>query len=535
VGVVSIDSSQPRILWPAPGLPALLSPSEQNLEVLVAAEALRADPLASWADGLGLRAVDGSPSFRLPVRDLVAGIPACEEPRVAAAAAALGVRHVVRFALDASAARAPDSPRRSRVFDLERAGACVRSRAVVRHAPGARIRIGFASDLHHAELWNAVHEALRRFAPDLAARALDPNAQVRRLVDDANRRAARGELDAIVLGGDLVDHVYRVARGACDGSADHSNWPELLEALAPLDVPSFAIPGNHDHRLYPWRPRVYGLEAIGVPPARLRGALRAGGLWDAWPLRPRDVDALRTREPDGRDGLSQYLVQMAPSPAFARDIGDLRLVFLSTGRDVLCRWSGVEPGRGRLLARSLRTSWEHPDSEGLDDAQIALLTEALRTAKRGAAIFLHAPLVHPVPDEAIEARLPNLAPGADDGQPARIRFEQRLYPTGLRQGVFFRNPAPFLRALQAADAPLTVVSGHIHRCHAWRWDSVRGDTRSCRLPLTGRGDGVLFAHAPAVAHAPPRETDQVPGYLVASFESGALCGLERVPLPPSGG
>jgi hypothetical protein len=44
------------------------------------------------------------------------------------------------------------------------------------------------------------------------------------------------------------------------------------------------------------------------------------------------------------------------------------------------------------------------------------------------------------------------------------------------------------------------------------------------------GEGVLFANAPAVAHAPPREPDQAPGYLVASFEDGALRCLEYVAL-----
>lgn len=522
----------PRVLWPAPGLPAVLGPGERTFDLLVAADGLGGGDLAAWGAGLGLRALDGAPIVPLVVREQLDALAAADEPKVAKAAAALGVRRVARLALDAGAAVGPDPPRRARVFDVVRAGVCVRPRAVARHVPGARLRIAFASDLHHASLWTAVHDVLRRFAPDVAARALDPNAQVRRLVEDLNRRASRGDLDAVVLGGDLVDHVYRTPRSACDGSAGHTNLPGLLEALATLEVPSFAISGNHDHRLYPWRPRVYGLEAIGVAPARLRGVLRAGGLWNAWPLRPSDLDALRTREADGRDGLTHHLAQLAPATDFTLELGGLRLVFLSTGRDILCRWSGVEPGRGRLLARSLRTSWEHPDSEGLDDGQLKLLASALGRARRGAAVFLHAPLLHPAAKEPIEARLPRLDPGEDDGDDARVRFEQRLYRTGLRQGVFFRNAAPFLRALRRAETPLAVVSGHIHRCHAWRWDPRRGDTESCRLPLPGASDRVLFATAPAVAHAPPLETDQTPGYLVTTFEHGAPCGLERVPLPP---
>jgi len=38
-------------------------------------------------------------------------------------------------------------------------------------------------------------------------------------------------------------------------------------------VPTVAIAGNHDYRLYPWRFRAYGLESVGIPAARIKSVL----------------------------------------------------------------------------------------------------------------------------------------------------------------------------------------------------------------------------------------------------------------------
>ena len=78
-------------------------------------------------------------------------------------------------------------------------------------------------------------------------------------------------------------------------------------------MPSFAIPGNHDFRVCPWRPRSYGLAELGIPAARTTALLRAADLWDAWPLRLADLHALRSREPGGRSALAQHLLQIAPA------------------------------------------------------------------------------------------------------------------------------------------------------------------------------------------------------------------------------
>jgi hypothetical protein len=508
----------PWPLWPALGWPALLGPGEHRLELL-ASHPGSITAAEAWARGLTARADDGS-RFPLALRSVEAVEAPERDPRVARAVSVLRPVGVARVVLDAALLPAPAPPASARLFDLVDAGGELRPRSLARLRESRRVRIAFASDLHWAALWSDVHDALARFAPDLAEHALHPNRQVERLVDDVNARAGAGDLDALVLGGDLVDHVYRVSRQACAGGIEQTNLPGLLGALARLRVPCFAIPGNHDHRLHPWRPRAYGLAEIGVPPSRLPGLLRAAGLWDRLRLRPSDLDALRTREADDRDALAHHLAEVAPAGDFVVDLGALRLVLLSTGRDALCDATRTEPGRRRLLLRSLPSSWEHPDSEGLDDEQLAFLADALGGARGGAAVFLHAPLLQPRPGERLEHRLPRLDPGDDDGHPARTRFERALFATGLRRGVFFRSPAGFLRRLRAAPGPLAVFSGHVHRPAAWTWDPASG-----RIATGGDRRGVSFAIAPAVAHAP---RGGAPGYLLAGFEGGELVSLDSL-------
>lgn len=66
---------------------------------------------------------------------------------------------------------------------------------------------------------------------------LDPALALQRLVARIGEmREQLGPIDAVLHSGDLSD----------DGSAD--SYSRLKEILAPLELPVFAVPGNHDHR-----------------------------------------------------------------------------------------------------------------------------------------------------------------------------------------------------------------------------------------------------------------------------------------------
>ena len=71
----------------------------------------------------------------------------------------------------------------------------------------------------------------------LVANRLDTAASLERLVDRVQEILPRiGRVEALLISGDLSD----------DGSTE--SYTRLRTLLAPLDLPSFAIPGNHDNR-----------------------------------------------------------------------------------------------------------------------------------------------------------------------------------------------------------------------------------------------------------------------------------------------
>jgi predicted MPP superfamily phosphohydrolase len=415
-------------------------------------------------------------------------------------------------------------PRRTRVFDLLHGDALIRPRCIASFdARDAIVRIAFASDLHLAAVWDDIADAIERHGPEWRRHLLHPIHLFERMIAEVDDLARRGELDIVVLGGDLVDHVFRQRRGN-GGNLSDTNLPLLLERIARLPVPIYAIPGNHDYRLFPWRARIYPFRGAGIPQSEARRIMKRAGLWDRWPIHPRDVESLRTQD-EGNATLWHHLSALAPLTDFTVDAGALRLIFLSTGRDVLPRWREVERGRIGMLLRSIPISYHHPDCEGFSDGQIASLRTALEDC-RNVALFFHAPLLNPPPGTRIEARLTRLDPPDDDRLSARIGFERKLFGSGLRHGVFFRNPACFVRTLASFPGSLTTFSGHVHGTHTAELDPRTLAVRSVGIRQAHSNGVHALINAPALGQTATRD-GEAPGYLLARFDGGRLTSVQR--------
>lgn len=511
------------VIWPAPLLPALVDGPQQTIELIVSSDDPSHEAIRSWAANLALR--DAASGDRVALQSLeLLTLKLSDVPRYARAGAAIAAsagKHLARLCLATAGTLTPPLPQRARVFDLVRADTVLRPRAAAARRAGASVlRIAFASDLHVAATWDEIAAAVERHAPRWRPHLFHPMELLWQMAEELTVLARSGDLDLLVLGGDLVDHVYRRPNGG--GGVEATNVPLLLPPLSRLPVPIYAIPGNHDYRLYPWRPRVYPFSSVGLPPPEAARVMRKAGMWDIWPVRACDLDALRTSEGDGEPALRHHLAMLAPATDFTVDFGKLRLIFLGTGCDVLSRWRTVERGRLGMLLRSLPVSYHHPDCEGLSEEQVDDLQASLRDCS-SAVLFFHAPLLNV---SGRLSRLPRLDAGSDGGLKARIGFERRLFKSGARHGVFFRNPALFLRALESFPGHLATFSGHIHAGTAIQIDRCTKAARRLSLRQVGAEEGPVLLTAPAVGQTATRAGESA-GYLLACFEDGRLASVER--------
>lgn len=521
-----LSDASPVIVWPAPGAPAFVSEPAREVEVIVRhRRGMPREDLRRWASSLRLQDAAGeSWATSAAIVEQLDLRPSDPRARALADQREQPDCSWARLRLGWSTPVPVMAPRSVRVLSIISAERVERRNAVAIFTADRRLRLAFASDLHIASLWDRVAEIIDRHAPDLAPVALHPSRLLARFVVAMNHLAARGEVDLVVLGGDLVDHIYSLPRGDVERGHRDTNIDQLLDLLAPLQVPFVAIPGNHDYRLFPWRPRVYGLGAIGLGALEHERLLRAAGWWGRWPMVPSDLDALRT-EADGHEPpLSHHFERIAPSADFHVDVRGMRLIFVDSGRDLILNWHRVEPHRRGLLLRALRHTWVDPDSEGLSAEQLDRVDGAVRGAQ-AIALFVHAPLFHPRPSRA-PSRL-DLDPGDGDRLEDQVAFEKRLFATGQRGGVLFRNPGGLLRSLRGARGPVTVFSGHVHKATCVNVDrrGLHGQVASF-APPSDPSITMPILTTPSLGHY-RRVHGEAPGYVLAAFDEGALVGLER--------
>jgi hypothetical protein len=223
------------ILWPALGHPAVLHADGQEIR-LTALLCLPGEPPEAADFRAALRSDD-----ELPLRVLKAeSVPLEAVQGIGRWAPWVldGAPRVTRLLLSASC---PDLLRRMTLFDLEiecRGRVFQKPGAVALHRPGSGLRIALATDLHLARRWDEHEEEFARChrdegpsGPDLAkfspAEAfsrqtvlnslVNPNRNFGAFIHVVNELAERGEADAVILSGDLVDLSSTAAAGVEGG------------------------------------------------------------------------------------------------------------------------------------------------------------------------------------------------------------------------------------------------------------------------------------------------------------------------------
>jgi hypothetical protein len=525
--------TEPFVVWPAPGSPAILEAGEDQFSVIVAHQCRTREDLKRWAEQLELQGKNTQITIPLDVGCVETLDSSRLESRARGFAAVLDTADVsyARIGLQTSRVHRAASRRGVDLYDLTVYRTLAKSRAVAFFGDRQQqLSLAFASDLHVATFWDEIADVVRRHAPRWLPEVADPTQMLRRFIKDANALCDRGELDLIVLGGDLVEYVHTQRRRKLGDCRTATNVHYLVKMLDQLSVPTIAVPGNHDHRLFPWRPRASRLQAIGLPAARARHLLKSSGHGDKrFPHRD-DVNALRTVDDAGRPALAHHLSLLAPATDFFVNLRGLRLVFASTGADAIARWRTTKANRFGSLIRSLPTAWTHPDSEGLYGDQVRQLAKSLQGAS-GAAVFFHAPLLHARSNGRVEDRMGRMNLEAFGGPGSLGALEHDLRRAGLRQGVCFRNLGMVIRELLATQCPLVTFSGHVHRATAIELDRLTLDLQSVAMRPPARAERVIsLLTGPALGQLSEGD-DGLPGYLLCRFDKGELASLDRRVLP----
>lgn len=525
-----MSCSDPSIIWPAPCFPAFLEPGDRHIELIACARNPDAGALRTWAERINLAGQSDGTALPASLDDVADAEPGMVDNLAgpfASSPLAAGM-HFFRLRLGLRPSSACDSSRSVRLFDLKVGDDVVRPRSValfLRHS--TTLNLAFACDLHTAKLCDDISAAAERYFSGTAPAVPGPARLLDTFIDETNALAANGGLDLVVLGGDLVDHVHTRPRGLTGhGVSEETNVDRLMTSLARLEIPCIAIPGNHDHRSFPPRPRLTRLPA-GLTRKQRVSVLKQAGMWNPLPLRLSDRDSLRTVNADGSTALGDHLARISPATDFCCLLRGLLLGFISTGRDILPRWREVEPARLGLLLSTLPTAMDHAESEGFSECQVARIHGWLQNCRGGAALFFHAPLLSPQHAGDGDTDTVDLNTGQQESMRDRIAFERLLRRYGLRTGASFRNPGPVLRELETAGGPVVTFSGHLHRATALQIDRSTMLGRSVELGRAAAGlDTFTMLTGPAIGLADPGNTHG-PGYLLARFEKGRLTHLER--------
>ncbi|GAB4325632.1 MAG: hypothetical protein Kow0069_31750 [Promethearchaeota archaeon] len=274
------------------------------------------------------------------------------------------------------------------------------------------------------------------------------NANLRQMIALANREAAKGRLDFVLLTGDLVDYVkVRVLGGRVPENVN--NWDTFCRIVTGMDgeqgleVPAFTVVGNHDFRMNAYR--LTGYTSFGVAAEHRAFRLTWREALHYAPL------ILRNPLSAGPKALVQYHRLVNPKLDFLVRLGRVHLLFYNTGSDAFI---GGEHSLVDILGGN-------PDTRGLLDVQLAWLRTYLEVVPEGHLVFVvtHAPPINFPGDHDLRDLLAS----------ARIAAGKSPHVDDLRDdvGTISKHRHEFLR-LATSKGVTAVVSGHVHRPGEYR-------------------------------------------------------------------
>ena len=570
----------PRILLPSLGQPAIIEPGVDRFEAWLLATEPPGDHFRQgWsAIPVGEARSEPQPLRVLSIEELPR--PAFETPLVHLLASSNP--RWIRMELEAPSAHAPVS-----LFDLHHDDLPPARHAVagLAHDP-ADLRVLYLADTHVAEMWDTLETLLEQADTEPIGAPGDPSAErlaslwaVRTaylnanlvlcdMVERANRMARDGDLDLVIVGGDLVDYRYRRMRKESGAAWEDTNYALFCDLITGdddrspgLNVPMFTCTGNHDYRLHPYRLEVYGLKHCGLHEDQTLSLLdQTIGRGPRWPQRA-DLDCITAPRSKKNHSLVEYFLYINPCEDYVLQIGGTRLVFLDAGRDAFVNSLHINPLRWGNLGQTILFGGNDPDSECLLDHQVDFLEQAVEDRDyRTLLLMCHAgvfntPLGFEVdPDRFAGEPQPFVAGTSEyehalkilphlerkDGLLTRVRYEIAQKLAGLNNGCCFQNQLALLREAVRPDHDFMCLGGHLHRNVEFRLDLASGTLLQADYARGGLDEPyerptAWFLTPNSVGHAQPKFTiPNPPEYYTLRIDEDRIRHAQRfrVRFPP---
>ncbi|MBD3351277.1 MAG: hypothetical protein GF364_07300 [Candidatus Lokiarchaeota archaeon] len=317
-------------------------------------------------------------------------------------------------------------------------------------------------------------------------RAQNFNNNLRMFIYQANDAYKRGELDFIVLTGDLVDFVS--PRRFRSYEFKYSNWKVFLDILLgkPIKnenagllqpeeilVPIYSLPGNHDYRGHSYPP-TFGNEMLGFTNEEMK--LYPSSRLTYFRAIYANIKYLR--------GYFQFI---NPELNFAKKFGKTHLIFLDSDKDTLIDFYDIIKGSPSTQGfRDPQMNWlrNYCDKNVSDDETIIMAT--------------HAPPLNPPKIEVVRDKIEKVYPELKEledktGEPKiniRLLDEYHLIDkfddprvdqiVNLKFGTILRNWEEILEfCLNCKRSGINkrvnlVLSGHSHKNLEFRLQTLRG-------------------------------------------------------------
>lgn len=430
---------------------------------------------------------------------------------------------------------APKLHRKVNLYDIElEYGKTIfkKHSAVALRSPSDIFQIALATDIHVATRWDDIEEGLSQFYSDddisealthvslqemFSRKAvrntfINPNRNLSWFIRAVNELALRGDLDAVVLSGDLIDFKYSQERKYSGTSFEDTEWKLFKDIVLGatkhgprLELPLFTSTGNHDYRLYPYRVRTYGLYHAGLPDEITEPYFQSINQWGKLKYSYSDLDSLRVNTGVSHS-LDYYFREFNPCLDYEVTLGGVEFLILDTGPDAMTDVSHLAEGRVNSFFRSA-IDISHPPSNGLDSKQIEFARQWFQQIKHSTAVVItHAPVIMP----SLEAMLSSVRGKEDILQIPQVEcnnaniknFEQVIHSKELSKGGLFRNQLSLFRFLQEHCGQIALFSGHCHTDSKMLLNKATGTvslTRTLTLAESMENQALLF-HTPSLAH-----------------------------------